>query len=128
MAKPATKQDWADDFDAPADDYTPSTTINPDGTKTVITYSFSDAGKRIKTTRRIRTTTTTKIVNPRVAERRSWAKFGLEKGRQLGPQSDTTSVGENIDFVLRVPWKKDGKGGADGKGGQAGGAGGGGGG
>ena len=48
-------------------------------------------------------------VNPRVAERRAWAKFGLEKGHGAGPSFDTTSVGENIIFRPSVTWKKDGK-------------------
>jgi translation initiation factor 3 subunit G len=44
-------------------------------------------------------------VNPAVAERRSWAKFGLEKGKSKGPQPDTTSVGENIQFRPSRDWK-----------------------
>lgn len=44
-------------------------------------------------------------VNPQVAERRSWAKFGLEKGHAPGPSFDTTSVGENIVFRPSVNWK-----------------------
>ena len=63
----------------------------------------------MKTTRRIRTTVVRETVNPRVAERRAWAKFGLEKGHAAGPSFDTTSVGENIIFRPSVTWKKDGK-------------------
>lgn len=63
----------------------------------------------MKTTRRIRTTVNTEKVNPRVAERKGWAKFGLEKGHAAGPSFDTTSVGENIIFRPSVTWKKDGK-------------------
>ena len=48
-------------------------------------------------------------MNPRVAERKGWAKFGLEKGHAAGPSFDTTSVGENIIFRPSVTWKKDGK-------------------
>ena len=44
-------------------------------------------------------------VNPQVAERRTWAKFGLEKGHQPGPSFETTSVGENIVFRPSVNWK-----------------------
>lgn len=84
-------------------------TTNKDGTKTVISYRFDDSGKRIKTTRRIRTTIKKETVNPRVAERRAWSKFGLEKGHAAGPSFDTTSVGENIIFRPSVTWKKDGK-------------------
>jgi len=59
----------------------------------------------VKTTRRTRTTIHKEKVNPSVAERRSWAKFGLEKGKPKGPQSDTTSVGENIAFRPSRDWK-----------------------
>lgn len=48
-------------------------------------------------------------VNPAVAERRSWAKFGLEKGHAAGPSFDTTSVGENIVFRPSVNWKAQAK-------------------
>lgn len=44
-------------------------------------------------------------VDPEVAERRTWAKFGLEKGKSKGPQPDTTSVGENIVFRPSRDWK-----------------------
>ena len=56
-------------------------------------------------------------MNPRVAERRAWPKFGLEKGHAAGPSFDTTSVGENIIFRPSVTWKKDGKEDAKGGGG-----------
>lgn len=44
-----------------------------------------------------------------MAERRSWAKFGLEKGHAPGPSFDTTSVGENIIFRPSVNWKSQAK-------------------
>ena len=84
-------------------------TTNKDGTKTVISYRFNDDGKRVKTTRRIRTTIVKEKVNPRVAERRAWSKFGNEKGHPPGPSFDTTSVGENIIFRPSITWKKDDK-------------------
>ncbi|KAL8949064.1 MAG: hypothetical protein Q9222_004805, partial [Ikaeria aurantiellina] len=100
MSKIANRPDWADDeeFDDPTALPPQTITTNKDGTKTITTYTFSDAGKKIKTTRRIRTTVVREIVNPRVAERRAWTKFGLEKGHPVGPSFDTTSVGENIIF------------------------------
>jgi hypothetical protein len=80
-------------------------TTNKDGTKTVVSYRFNDDGKKVKVTRRIKTTVVREHVNPQVAERRSWAKFGLEKGHAAGPSFDTTSVGENIVFRPSVNWK-----------------------
>jgi translation initiation factor 3 subunit G len=48
-------------------------------------------------------------VNPRVAERKSWSKFGLSAKDKAGPAIDTTSVGENIIFKPSVNWRKDAK-------------------
>ncbi|MCJ1469585.1 translation initiation factor eIF3 subunit g [Pseudocyphellaria aurata] len=111
MSKLANRPDWADDeeFDDATTLPPQQITTNKDGTKTVISYRFNDDGKKVKTTRRIRTTVVKETVNPRVAERRTWAKFGLEKGHAVGPSFDTTSVGENIIFRPSVTWKKDGK-------------------
>lgn len=79
--------------------------MNKDGTKTTILYKLDDAGKRVKVTRKTRTTVHKEKVNPAVAERRAWSKFGLEKGKSKGPQPDTTSVGENIVFRPSRDWK-----------------------
>ena len=57
----------------------------------------------------MRTTVVRETVNPAVAARRGWSKFGLEKGHPVGPSFDTTSVGENIIFRPSVTWKRDGK-------------------
>ena len=103
-----TRPDWADDV---SDNDTtalpaPVTTVNKDGTKTTISYRLDEVtGKKIKITRKIRTTIHREKVNPAVAERKGWAKFGLEKGKPRGPQSDTTSVGENIQFRPSRDWK-----------------------
>jgi hypothetical protein len=84
-----SRPDWADDEeldDQVADSLPPSTTTtNKDGTKTIITWRFNDDGKKVKTTRRIRFTTHKEIVNPRVAERKSWSKFGLSAKDSAGP-------------------------------------------
>lgn len=48
-------------------------------------------------------------MNPRVAERKSWAKFGLSAKDGNGPMPDTTSVGENIIFRPSMNWRKDAK-------------------
>jgi translation initiation factor 3 subunit G len=62
-------------------------------------------GRRYKTTRRIKKTVIKTTVNPRVAERKQWAKFGAEKGKPAGPQTDTVSVAENILFRPVAAWK-----------------------
>ncbi|MCJ1478556.1 translation initiation factor eIF3 subunit g [Lambiella insularis] len=111
MSKLANRPDWADDeeFDDPSSLPPQTITTNKDGTKTITSYRFSDDGKRVKTTRRVRTTVVRETVNPAVAARRGWSKFGLEKGHPVGPSFDTTSVGENIIFRPSVTWKRDGK-------------------
>lgn len=103
--------DWADDeeFDDPSALPPQQVITNKDGTKTVISYRFNDDGKKVKVTRRIRTTVVKEHVNPQVAERRAWAKFGLEKGHAPGPSFDTTSVGENIIFRPSINWKAQAK-------------------
>lgn len=59
----------------------------------------------MKVTRKTRTTVHREKVDPEVADRRKWGKFGLEKGKSSGPQPDTTSVGENIVFRPSRDWK-----------------------
>jgi translation initiation factor 3 subunit G len=102
-----SRADWADDeeFDDPSALPAQQVTTNKDGTKTVISYRFNDENKKVKVTRRIKTNVVREHVNPQVAERRSWAKFGLEKGHAAGPSFDTTSVGENIVFRPSTNWK-----------------------
>ena len=108
---PDSRKDWADDEEFDDSSALPAQTVttNKDGTKTVTSYRFNDDGKKVKTTRRIRTTVVKEHVNPRVAERKAWPKFGLEKGHAVGPSFDTTSVGENIIFRPSINWKANAK-------------------
>lgn len=86
----------------------PDETIqNRDGTKTVISYRLNDKNQTVKTTRRIRLITHREVVNPRVAQRKQWAKFGLSANDGAGPAADTTSVGENIIFRPSANWKQE---------------------
>lgn len=106
------RHDWADDDDIEETSTElppPQTISNKDGTKTVITYRYNDDGEKVKTTRRIRFTTHTETVNPRVADRKTWPKFGLSAKDPPGPAPDTTSVGENIIFRPSINWRKDSK-------------------
>lgn len=101
-----SRTDWAEeeddnDLQLPA----PQITKNKDGTETIVTYRIGDDGKKYKTTRRIKKTVIKQVVNPRVAERKAWAKFGQEKGKPAGPQTDTVSVAENIHFRPMANWK-----------------------
>ncbi|KAF2143918.1 uncharacterized protein K452DRAFT_247437 [Aplosporella prunicola CBS 121167] len=106
MSNVAGRTDWAEEDD---DDQValpaPQVTKNKDGTETIVTYIMREDGKKIKTTRRIKKTVVKTTVNPRVAERKQWAKFGQEANKPSGPQSDTTSVAENIVFRPQANWK-----------------------
>ena len=48
-------------------------------------------------------------MNPRVADRKTWAKFGQSAKDGPGPATDTTSVGENIIFRPSFNWRKEAK-------------------
>ncbi|KAH7549126.1 hypothetical protein BM1_10511 [Bipolaris maydis] len=106
MSRPAGRTDWAEEDDEESLTSLPPNQVikNKDGTETVISYRIED-GKKIKTTRRIKKTVVKQVVNPRVAERKQWAKFGQEKGKPPGPQTDTVSVAENIVFRPVSNWK-----------------------
>ncbi|KAK3991415.1 eukaryotic translation initiation factor 3 subunit G [Cladorrhinum sp. PSN332] len=106
----SAKHDWADDddLDEVSTDLPPPQKIqNKDGTTTIIEYRYNDEGQKVKTTRRIRYITHREVVNPRVAERKQWAKFGQSAKDGPGPAHDTTTVGENIIFKPSMNWRKD---------------------
>ena len=109
VQKPS-RTDWAEDSepDLATSVPPPQITKNKDGTETVVTVYFNEEGKKVKRTQRIRRTVVKKKENPRVAERRGWAKFGPEAGKPAGPQSDTTTIGENIVFRPVVGFKAGG--------------------
>ncbi|KAH8917971.1 translation initiation factor eIF3g [Atractiella rhizophila] len=101
------KVSWADDVaDLPAvanvlgertETFDPAT-----GIKTIVEYRTNEEGKRVKVTRQIKRTLTRTLVSHATASRRKdLAKFGLEKGKPPGPDSSTTTVGENVRLVLR---------------------------
>ena len=101
------RTDWAEDSepDLATSLPPPQITKNKDGTETVVTIFINEEGKRVKRTQRIRRTVVKKKENPRVAERRQWAKMGPEAGKPPGPRPDTTTLGENIIFRPIVGFK-----------------------
>ncbi|KAK3955118.1 eukaryotic translation initiation factor 3 subunit G-domain-containing protein [Pseudoneurospora amorphoporcata] len=112
MATLQQKHDWADDdeLEETSTELPPPQKItNKDGSTTIIEYRLNDNGQKVKTTRRIRYITHREVVNPRVADRKSWAKFGLSAKDGAGPAPDTTSVGENIIFKPSFNWRQDAK-------------------
>ncbi|KAK4238184.1 eukaryotic translation initiation factor 3 subunit G-domain-containing protein [Achaetomium macrosporum] len=111
MAAPR-KHDWADDdeLEETTADLPPIQKIeNKDGTWTIIEYRYNDQGQKVKVTRRVRNVTRREVINPRVAERRTWKKFGDSANDPPGPNPNTTTVGENIIFTPSINWRKEAK-------------------
>ena len=93
--------DWSEDADLQLE--LPPTTRTKDestGVVTEVSYKIDENGKKVRTTRKLRIVKAAAKVSPAEAVRKSWTKFGAEKGHGQGPQTDTTSVGENIKFNL----------------------------
>lgn len=101
------RTDWAEDDepDLATSIPPPQITKNKDGSETVVTIYFNEDGKKVRRTQRIRKTVVKKREDPRVAERRTWEKIGMEAGKPPGPRPDTTTLGENIMFRPVVGFK-----------------------
>ncbi|ETS64991.1 hypothetical protein PaG_00439 [Moesziomyces aphidis] len=109
VAAPSTSQpaggkpmNWADEFDEDVSGDAPRIEERDEGNgvKVVIEYRTNADGKKVKITRRVKRTLVKTKVNHEVAERKSWTKFGKEKGNAAGPHSATTTIGENV--VLKM--------------------------
>ncbi|CDZ97550.1 translation initiation factor 3 rna-binding subunit [Phaffia rhodozyma] len=98
----AAKTNWADDVDETEVLPAKTETVGSDGVTTIVEWKFNDDGKKVKITRKIKRTLSKQQVSHVVAERKSWAKFGAERGNPAGPQNATTTVGENMQFKLGV--------------------------
>lgn len=99
MSSEAPKTSWADDVDEQeqpkGEDYT-----DENGIRTTVEYVINDEGKKVKITRKIKRTLQKSLVDHSVAERKTWAKFGQEKGNKPGPDRATTTVGESVSLKL----------------------------
>ncbi|KAI0309400.1 translation initiation factor 3 RNA-binding subunit [Amylostereum chailletii] len=95
----AQKTSWADDIDEleqpKREDF-----IDENGVRTTIEYTVNDDGKKVKVTRRTKRVLQKTVVGHAVAERKTWSKFGSEKGNKAGPDQATTTVGENVYLKL----------------------------
>lgn len=100
MAAVANKIDWSEEnevaYDLPE---VTRTTDSATGVITEVSYKFAE-GKKFRTTRKIKIVKAVEKVSHAEAQRKQWKKFGAEKGHSAGPQTDTTSVGENIKLNL----------------------------
>lgn len=94
---------WAD---AEGEFSAPDVTVNPDGTKTVVTYRLNQDGKKVKVTQRIREVKVQEKVHPLIALRKNWKKYGKEKNLPPGPDTSTTQIGEKVELKLGTSWKE----------------------
>lgn len=83
-------------------------TVNADGTITLVSYKpSSKPGKLIKTTQTVKKVTSETSVDPRIALRRTWARFGAEKSNTVvGPDTKTTQFDDIVNLVMGTSWKK----------------------
>ncbi|KAJ3065274.1 translation initiation factor eIF3 subunit g, partial [Quaeritorhiza haematococci] len=102
---------WADEVEESEDQdqepiQTLTETIEPDGTKVVTEIRFTDDGKEVKVTRRIRRRLIkTKAVNHAVVERMRWKKFGdaaegLASALETTKKIPATTLGEEVFLKL----------------------------
>jgi translation initiation factor 3 subunit G len=99
------KTNWADEEE---DEFPPVqiTTDPTTGIKTIVSYRIDpQTSQKIRSTRRIKTVLKKEHVPPAIAARKSWPKFGAEKGNKAGPDLKTTQVGEDIPLKLAYGWK-----------------------
>ncbi|WRT63718.1 uncharacterized protein IL334_000641 [Kwoniella shivajii] len=98
MASVKPNTNWAED-DIEADELPPTTeTTDANGVTTIVSWKLDEQDRKVKVTRRVRRRVQTAIVSHTVAERKGWAKFGLDKGKASGPDRKTTIIGENLHF------------------------------
>ncbi|RIA92479.1 eukaryotic translation initiation factor 3 subunit G-domain-containing protein, partial [Glomus cerebriforme] len=99
----ATKSSWADEVGEEFDSVPVETYTDENGVKTIMEIKTNDDGKKV--TRKIKKTLITERVNKVAAERKKWAKFGDERGKKVGPDLSTTSIGEQIFLKLSTTGK-----------------------
>ncbi|TFY73223.1 hypothetical protein EWM64_g10789, partial [Hericium alpestre] len=98
------KTSWADDVDEleqPKREQPQNEEfVDENGIRTTIEYALNEDGKKVKITRRVKRTLQKSLVEHAVAERKTWPKFGHEKGKKAGPDRATTTVGETVSLKL----------------------------
>lgn len=70
--------------------------------KTVSEIRTDESGRQFKVTRKIKMRLVTESVEPEVALRRTWKKFGLASNDGLGPSISTTIIGEPVFLKLSM--------------------------
>jgi len=99
MASSAQKTSWADDVDE-IDQPKIEDFVDENGIRTTIEYTTNEDGKKVKITRKTKRVLQKSLVDHVVAERKTWAKFGQEKGNKPGPDRATTTVAEDVALKL----------------------------
>lgn len=86
---------WADEIEEGDVTVLPASSEKIKGdTKTVTDYIFNEDGKKVKVVRTYKIEK--KLVPKAIAERRTWAKFGMSRNDKPGPNPQTTVVAEEI--------------------------------
>jgi len=86
---------WADEIEEGDATVLPASSEKIKGDiKTVTDYMFNEDGKKVKVVRTYKIEK--KLVPKAIAERRTWAKFGMSRTDKPGPNPQTTVVAEEI--------------------------------
>lgn len=76
------------------------TAVDENGFKTRVEYRTNERGQRVKVTKKIKMTKRTRKINPRVQERKHWAKFGDCADKGAGLENGITIIGDDVQFEL----------------------------
>ncbi|PVU97370.1 hypothetical protein BB561_000588 [Smittium simulii] len=90
---------WADDTTDQVLN-TPQVVFDKDNIKVIVEYKLDSEGKKIKITKKIQNKVIKQEVIKAVAERKKLHKFGAEQGKPPGPNSSTTTIGEQVYLKL----------------------------
>lgn len=86
---PEAESRWGDEKEDDGDEIPElpprrETEVDVNGVKTITTYRTDDMGNKVKTEQKVKVTKKTVKIPKAVLGRRSWEKFGLEKGKPGG--------------------------------------------
>ena len=105
MSEPV-KASWADEIEDNDSSVLPLPSEEVSGNiKTVTEYRVNEAGQKVKVVRTYRIER--KLVPKAIAQRRTWAKFGMSRSDKTGPNPQTTVVAEEVGMQF-VSNKKEG--------------------
>ena len=89
---------WGDDDDQSVLPPRTETGPNADGIKTIVEWKRNNSGKRVRVTKRIKVSKVEVKISRKIAERRTWAKFGASVN-DVGVNRDNTMVSGDDVFI-----------------------------